>query len=251
MIGRDHDQCGRGAGSERFQDPANLRVALRDLVVIAVSDGPAGAGVPVGCVRLEEVHPEKPPFGGTGTRRSRRAQPGACLVNRVTARPFVLEPAACAARHAIAVRREAAVQAETAVEWECTDERARRETSGREGLGERRDLGVDANAVVPRTVPRRIAAGHQRRVRRQGDRRGREGAIEARATGRQTIDVWCSSPAVTVRAETIGAQRVDRDEDQITRLRAGRWPRRRRRGGTTAGHQQPGDRQTRAQRVAH
>ena len=238
VIGRDDDQRGRGAGSERcLQDPANLRVALRDLVVIAVGDGPAGAGVPVGCVRLEEVHPEKPPFSGTGPAgpaaaraSSTASRPGRSFSSRPRAprgmrSPYTAKPAFRPKRRSSGNALTNAPVAKPAAERVLASD----------------GTCVDANAVVPRTVPRRIAAGHQRRVRRQGDRRGREGAIEARATGRQTIDVWRPSPAVTVRAETIGAQSVNRDEDQITRLRAGRWHRRRAPGRATAARQPASD----------
>ena len=206
--------------------------------------------MPVGCVRLEEVHPENrrsaaPALAGPGALNQARAsstasRPGRSFSSRPRAPRGMRSP--YAANPPFRPKRRSSGNAL---------ERARREAGRRQRLGERRNLGVDAHAIVPRTVTRRIATGHQRRVRRQRDRRSRKGAIEAHATGRQPVDVWRPCPAVAVRAEPIGAQRVDGDEDEIARLRAGGWCWRRRGRGTAAGHQQPGERQTRTQRPAH
>ena len=70
----------------------------------------------------------------------------------------------------------------------------------------------------------RIAAGQQRRVRRQRDRRGRVGALEQRAVLREPVERRRPRPRVAVRADVIGSQRVDRDQHQVARRRLRRRP---------------------------
>ena len=66
-------------------------------------------------------------------------------------------------------------------------------------------------------MSRRIPAGHQRCVRRQRNRCGRVGVLEADAARRQAVDVRRARARVAIGADAIGAKRVDGDEHEMAR----------------------------------
>jgi hypothetical protein len=108
--------------------------------------------------------------------------PGERLVDHDVSRTLVARAAVGAAWQRIAVGVEAAFEAEAAIERERRDERARGESARPQHLRERRYTRLHAHPVVTRAMPRRIDAGQQAGVRRQRDRRGREGMLDANTT---------------------------------------------------------------------
>ena len=137
---------------------------------------------------------------------------------------LVGEASVGSARQVVAVDVEPAVQAELVIEGKRGDEGGRPEAAGSQLGGQRRHGRRDAHAVVARAVAWRVAAREQRGVRRKRDRRGRVGALEQRTAGRQAVERRRPCARVTVRADMIGSQRIDGDQDQIARrgLRRGR-----------------------------
>ncbi len=70
-----------------------------------------------------------------------------------------------------------------------------------------------------RTVAAGVEPRQQRSVGRLGPRRRRRGIVEDHALGGDGIDRRRGRPLVAVAAEPVGSQRVDRDNDQVARLR--------------------------------
>ena len=60
-----------------------------------------------------------------------------------------------------------------------------------------------------------LLAGEERRVRRQRARRRGDGLLEEQAVGRHGVDARGGGPWLTVRAERIGACRVEGDDDDV------------------------------------
>ncbi len=75
-----------------------------------------------------------------------------------------------------------------------------------------------------------IRSRQHRAVRRQSYRNDREGALKAHSIRSQAIDVGRLDLLVSVAAEMIGAQRINRDQDHIQRGLCGRLRRRTKRG---------------------
>jgi hypothetical protein len=79
---------------------------------------------------------------------------------------------------------------------------------------------------------RRQHAGQNGGVRRQRERRRGHGVLEAHAARGQPIDVRRGSRARPIRADVIGAQRVEGDEEDVGGFRfgAGAAPKKEQRG---------------------
>ncbi len=69
--------------------------------------------------------------------------------------------------------------------------------------------------VATDAMRRRILAGHYRRVRGPGKRHGGVGAIEADAARSQGVERRRRAGRRAVRADVVGAKRVDRDEKDV------------------------------------
>ena len=120
-------------------------------------------------------------------------------------------------RHAVVVDLKSAVEPEPPIERKCPDKRERLKTRPSEPFGEERNGAVDADPVVPRAMPRRIAPAQDRRMRRQGNRRCCIRARELRPAGRQRIDRRSASWGVTIRPDPIRAQCVDGDQHDVVK----------------------------------
>ena len=174
-------------------------------------------------MRLEEMHPEEERLAGG----ARGRQPGERLVHDRPRGPLVREPAIRAARHPVTVDVEPAREAETPIERVGGDERAGGVARVVQRRGQRGHRRRRRNAVVARAVSGRVTPGQQARVRRQRDRRRREGAIEPDPLAAETVERRGPRGGIAVGAHVVGTQRVDRNQDEVRRLR--RAPRRRRR----------------------
>ena len=161
------------------------------------------------------------------TRPRLAAEPGRRRVHHVVAPPLRFEHARAAlvARDAVVVVVEAARQAEAAVEHVGADEGARRVARAPSGAwrGSRRSAGKHVGAVVVHAVARRLEAGEDRRVRGQRQRHRGQRFLEHERRGRRARRACGVRPGgPPVGADAIGAQRVDRDEQEARgRLRRG------------------------------
>ena len=126
-------------------------------------------------------------------------------------------------RHAIVVLVESARQTVALIEHERADERGRAVTSASKcGRQRRQAIAQTEVPVVPDAVHEGIHAREQRHVRRQRDRRRRNGMFEHDALRGESIEIGRARLAIAVRAEMIGARRVERDQEDVRRRRRGR-----------------------------
>ena len=125
-------------------------------------------------------------------------------------------PLVVAARQVIFVDIEAAVEAEAAVERKPRDKRRRVIAGLLEVLGRRSQCRrEDVATVVPESMRRRRAARQNRRVRWAGQRNVRQRRLEPNAAFRERVEIRGHRVRVAVAAEVIGAQRVDRHEQDV------------------------------------
>ena len=117
---------------------------------------------------------------------------------------------------AIAVSLKALGQAEAPIERKGRDECRCRKPRLTQRVCDRRNGGIEPHAVVARSVPGRVPPRHDRGVRSQRDGRGAESGVEACAARRERIDGWRPGRSIAVRTDAIGAQRVDRDEKEVS-----------------------------------
>jgi hypothetical protein len=110
---------------------------------------------------------------------------------------------------------EALVETEARSEDEARHRRAGAEVGLGEDLGDRARLRPQPeDAVVPNAVDARRESGEQRGVRRQGDRRRRDGALEDHAASGQAIQhrgLRAAAPG----PEPIGAGRIERHQQDV------------------------------------
>ncbi len=207
---------------ECLEQPPDLGVGVGDLGVVgAVAGGretrPVRFRRLVGSVRVVQVHPGEERLIVSGISL---AEPGQGLVDHLGARPLdgvharcVLEPGEV---EVVEEAVEALADPPARVEHEGADEAAGAETRGGEQLGQGHGLFLEIEAaVVAHAVGRRVGAGHQRGVRRQGKRRHRRGAVEAQAARRQPVEVRGLGRGVAVAAQPVGAQGVEGHQEQV------------------------------------
>ena len=156
----------------------------------------------VGVVRVVEMEPEEE------RRVVQSAKPfdrGRC---RAVAAPLEL--------YAVVVHVEAASEAVPPIQHERADERTRAVSTivqhGRERWNRRGQRKV---AVVADAVREWIGAGQQARVRGQRNRRGRDRTLEQHALARELIDPPCARLLISVRANMIGARRIERNQQDV------------------------------------
>ena len=132
-------------------------------------------------------------------------------------------------------------QAPARVEDEGSDEGAGAVAGLLEALGQGlQPFRRDVYAVVAHPVVGRVGASEQRRVRGQRQRRRGVGAHEGNAAGGKCIDNRCVDLVEAVHADTIGARRVERHQQDVELAVAAELVevRPRRRSRATAGRQQ-------------
>ena len=110
------------------------------------------------------------------------------------------------------------------IERKRGDERRGLEAARVQLGGERRHVWPTRAGRCRARRGRRIAAGEQRRVRRQRDRRGGVGALEGGAALREPVERRRPRPRVAVGADVVGAQRVDGDQHDRFRARRASTP---------------------------
>jgi hypothetical protein len=120
------------------------------------------------------------------------------------------------ALHAIVVDVEARIQAEPRVEHERADECARPVAGTFQGSGQRRLRAVETERpVVVYPVRDRVEPCHDRGVRGQRHRHVRVRGVEAQSFLRQPIERGCQTERAAVGANVIGAERVDRHQQDV------------------------------------
>jgi len=168
-------------------------------------------------VRVEEVHPDE-------------KRPGSVLIDPGERRAHHLVGRALHPRgrsqEIVVVAVEAAREASGRAKRVPADERRRLIPSAPQRLGERRNAGTELEPVVrAHAVMGRVESCENRGVGGQGERRLRDGGAEHRGAGREAIGRGRQAARRAVRAEPIGAQRIDRDQHDRPRRnerRAGR-----------------------------
>ena len=124
--------------------------------------------------------------------------------------------------HFVVVDLEPLVEAEPAPQRKRAHEGGRLVAGGREPLGERLALRwKSVDPVVARPVDRRREAGHDGRMRRQGDRRRRPAAAEAEPLVGEAIEVRGAGARMA-----LDAQVVRPEVSRVTRTTFGRGGRR-------------------------
>ena len=117
---------------------------------------------------------------------------------------------------AVGVVVEALVEAPPRVEHPGADEGAGRVAARLHPLGERRRLLLDEEAaVVADAVLRGDEPGEDRRVRGKRQRHRGRGLLEEDALGGDRVDVRGVDAPEAVAAQSVGAQRVERDDDDV------------------------------------
>jgi len=117
---------------------------------------------------------------------------------------------------AIVVLVEAAIEAEPPIEHEGADKRPGAIAGLPQPFGQGRRLGSQSKrAVVADPVMRRNEAGQDARVRRQRDRRVGPHVREAHAARGKGVERGREASRASVGANPIGAQRVDRDQQDV------------------------------------
>jgi hypothetical protein len=158
----------------------------------------------------------------------RAGQPGPRRCRRPIAAPLELEghePAAGRLVQAIVIVGEAARQPELAVEHERADECRRVVAAGGQRLGHRRDIRRQHEvAVVAHAMAERLEAGQEAGMGWQGERHWRQRAFESNAVASQPVEVVGRSAGIAVAAQPIGPRRVERDQQDVRRLRRGQRP---------------------------
>ncbi len=198
------------------EEPAQLRVHVGDLPVVRArgEGGVVRRRRLVRRVRIEQVRPEKEPAGPVGhgpVGGARQDLPGAPLLE-------VELPAAGPARHRVVVGGEPLVETELVVQNERPDERPGGEPLPgedlRDGLHLRRQ---PERAVRAHAVPGRGEARHDRRVRDERDRRRCDRVLVDERLSCEGVEDRGPRGARSIAAEVIGAQGVDRHEDDLLR----------------------------------
>ena len=223
MVGEEHeDRAVPGARAlEPRDEPADHLVGVGHLaqVLLPRVAGRERLGRLVGRVRVVEVDP------GEELLRLHALEPlerevhhlVALLLDGAEVHDLVLRQV-----EAVGVVVEALADPPLRVQHPGPDEGARRPATLPQALGERRQLLLDEEAaVVADTVPRRDEPGEDRRVRGQGERHRGRGLLEQDALGRQRVDVRRLDAPEPVAAQAVGAQRVERDDDDVQVRRGG------------------------------
>ena len=117
---------------------------------------------------------------------------------------------------AVVVGVEALARAETAIENERADDGPGREASGLEHLGQRQArVGQPVQQVVAQPVGGRQGPREHGDVGGQGHGHGGVDVLEQHALPGHGVDVRCRRPREAVRAQSIGPQRVDADQEDV------------------------------------
>ena len=173
VIGGGNDHRVVSNWRERIDETTGLPVSLGDffIVTLARAQTPFVGWIAVGCVRLEQMEPKEE----TGARAAltTRGQPGERFVDHFTSGPLVDCVSIPSRWQAIAVGLESFDQSEASIERIRGDERSGRESGFAQLVCQRRRFQIDPHSVMPRAMTCGVAPGHQARVRRQRDWRGR------------------------------------------------------------------------------
>ena len=220
VVGCDHQKgpLEQASGLERLAQSSDQAVRVGDLRVV----GPLRIarrerlGRLVGVVRLEQVQPQE-------ERRARHlVEPGLGLPDRL--RPPTLDGRQI--QHArildlelVVVAVEAPVDPPPPVQDEGADEASGAAARGGEILGQRRQPLVQRIAdVLADTVNRGVDAGHDRAVRGESEGHRRHRVLEQDALAREPVEMRRLDLCVAVAAQTVGAQRIDRHQDDVPGL---------------------------------
>ena len=161
---------------------------------------------------IEVVDPQEPGSGRSAF------QPGPCGGRGQVRGPLHVgrAPPVVAVREVVVVHVEPAGEAEAPVQRETGDEGRRPVSRVVKGLGQGRDrVRQDVIAVVAYPVAKRREAGQDRGVRRRRERHLCDRGREARAAGRERVEHRGGGAGVSVAAQVVGAEGVDRDEQDI------------------------------------
>ncbi len=217
VVGGDDQQ--RAFEQRRAAQPvdqaAHHGVGVLDLAQVRLAGVARGVGFGrlVGRMRIVEMHP------GEEFLRAHAGEPGQRFVHHGVAafldaaRRFDLLATEV---EAVGIDVEALVEAPARVEHPGSDEGPRRVARLVQTFGQRRLRGVEEEAtVVVHAVPRWVAAGEDRGMRREGQGHRGRGLFEQHAFARQRVQVRRGHAIEPIAAQPIGAQRVERHDDHV------------------------------------
>ena len=206
----DDRRARQPARAERLDEPSDLRVRVRNFPIVRIAAGPGQKlrGRLVRRMRIVEVHPHEKRSVGL------LVQPRHGRIHHLTARPLRFEARTLVgiAPDAIVVSVEPVGQAETTIEHVGADKSARLVTRAFQHARQRdrRRTRREHHPVLADAMSHRQHAGHDRDVRRQGQRHRAPRVVEANAGTGQRIDR--GSKAAT---DPVSAERVDGDENDV------------------------------------
>ena len=221
VIRRHDDErpIGDTGVGQRRQQPADELVRPRDFPVvrpIGVLDGVAPRRL-VRIVRIVQVHPRKEPLRRVrpDPRHRVRGRGVAASLNGVEKPRIVFGDV-----ESIGERIETALQTRSPREHDGADESRGCEPRRLQRVGHQRHVAPKRRRdVVANAVLGRIASAEDRDVRRTRERHLHVRVPRERAFAGDPIDVRRRDVLRAVRADMIGAKRVDRDEEEIPRDR--------------------------------
>ncbi len=197
---------------ERLEDGADIVVHIGDLAVVRTAGRsfPIGGRRVVGQVRVIVMDPGKEPV------LSVLIQPAGEPGESIFGSPLGVGAFQGRLRlEGVVVDVEAPADAEARIDRKRGDEGGRGEAVTLQDLGQRFPLRHEVVAIVTHSVRRRIEAGHDRAVRRQGQRGRRIDAGETDALAGQTVQVGGQGLFEAVAAEVIGPGRIEGDEKEV------------------------------------
>jgi hypothetical protein len=221
VSGHDHQRPTFPLFADQAQERLQRRIRRGDLpeigiARIALREGGGGA---VGCVRFVQVDPEESLFP------PRLLEPPAAQIHDLGPGPLLqLEIVASVDRRiSVIVEIEAAIQTEARVERKGGYDRCRRVAPLREERRERRETRIE---VEPGILPYAVLIGVEARqdvgVGRQRDDVGGVGEIEDERLASQRVEIGRLHFPIAVESQSVGSKGVDRDEDDVERLRRAR-----------------------------
>ena len=209
---RDHGVALVARGAKPGEQPPELRIRERDLAVVRPPGElrPIGLGRIVGSVRIVEVRPdEEGRLPGLG-------EPAEGIVHDLVRPALGARARDRALLEVLGEDVEPLPEAEGGRHRIGPYERGRTIALGLEQRGESLVARIERkDDVVADAVDGRVQAGEDRGVRGARERHRALGLLEPDAAGGQGIQGRGRGLPVAVDADVIGAQRVDRDEQQV------------------------------------
>ncbi len=216
VVGGDNDGGAATAPCRRLLEPSDqppqLGVHGLDLAEVRSCRVTAAERLRrcVGCVGIEIVDPDQVRLRG-----------GGCEVLEGPAGGLVGGPFRRTLGQAVVVHLEPAREAEASREHEGRDEGGGAVAALLELLGQHRMARGQKSCVLVDAVTGRVEPRHHRAVRRQRFRHGGVCLPEPLPAGRQPVERR-SLQALGLRADRVGARRVERDQQD--RWESARWP---------------------------